>query len=303
MTLNRVADETSRVEGPLGIHTIVPALRNTKIVIGGVVLLLVLLFCVVIPTLDPARATKQHLRLRLSAPSLAVASGSMFLPFGTDALGRDLVHRIAAGGRYSLYMSIIAAAFTGLTGSALGLAAGYIGGAFERIVMSVVDIQLSLPVMLVALLLIAVMGPGVVNLMIAMIVSGWALYTRMVRARVLVIRGESYVEAAQAIGASRTRLMFCHIFPQTMNMVIVLFTQQIGFYIMLESSLSYLGLGVRVPTPSWGNIIADGRAYIAVAWWITTLPGIMLVVTVSALFLFGDGLRDLYDPRLRRLRK
>jgi len=169
--------------------------------------------------------------------------------------------------------------------------------------MSAVDIQLALPEMLIALLLIATLGQGIINLLIAMVISGWAMYARMVRGRVLSLKNESYIEAAQAIGASRTRIIACHIFPQTLNMLIVLFTQQVGFYVMLEGSLSYLGLGVRIPTPSWGNIIADGRALITVAPWITTIPGVVLTITVSALFLLGDGFRDYFDPRLRRLKK
>jgi len=223
--------------------------------------------------------------------------------FGTDALGRDLVYRIAVGGRSSLSIGILAAAFAGLVGTAIGLVAGFAGGRTERTVMSAVDIQLALPEMLIALLLIATLGQGIINLLIAMVISGWAMYARMVRGRVLSLKNESYIEAAQAIGASRTRIIACHIFPQTLNMLIVLFTQQVGFYVMLEGSLSYLGLGVRIPTPSWGNIIADGRALITVAPWITTIPGVVLTITVSALFLLGDGFRDYFDPRLRRLKK
>jgi peptide/nickel transport system permease protein len=263
-------------------------------------LLLITLFCLIVPIIDPEGVIRQNPILRLKPPSLkSYDSGQVFL-FGSDALGRDLIFRVAEGGRYSLAIGILTALLAAAVGTLTGLPAGYFGRNVERIVMAIVDLQLALPEILVALLLIAVLGPGIGNLIIAMVASGWAQYARMVRGRVLSIREEQFIEAARSIGSPPWRIMRKNILPQTFNTILVLLTQQIGFYILLESSLSYLGLGVQVPTPSWGNVISGGRLYLSVAWWITTLPGMMLTLAVSSAFLLGDGLRDLLDPRLAK---
>lgn len=262
----------------------------------------ILLFCIVLPHTQPSRLVRLNLSCRYRPPGAFCSTSGLNL-FGTDALGRDLTFRIASGGLYSISVAMITASVAAAVGSLAGLAAGFLGGKLESIIMSIVDIQLAMPAVLIALLLIALRGPGTVNLVLAMATCGWASYARLVRSRVLPVMQESYIEAAQALGASRPRIMFKHVFPQTINLLIVLFTQQIGWFIMLESSLSYLGLGLQVPSPSWGNIAAEGRQYLAVAWWISTLPGVMLTITVSSLFLLGDGLRDRLDPRLIRLKK
>ena len=284
-------------------ETVNRILKNKKVVIGSSALILVVLFCVIIPSINHDLVYQQRLVSRFIPPSIEKDRTGQFSFFGTDALGRDMLFRIAEGGRYSLGIGVSTAVLAAIAGTIAGLTAGFFGNRVERAIMAIVDMQLALPIVLVALLLIAVLEPGVVNLIIAMVASGWAEHARMVRGRVLSIREEQFVEAAHALGAPAWRIIGRHIFPQTFNMILVLFTQQIGFYIMLESSLSYLGLGVQVPDPSWGNIISGGRLYLSTAWWITTLPGIMLTITVSAFFLLGDGLRDLFDPRLVRAKQ
>jgi len=277
-------------------------LRIRKVVVGASVFLTILLFCVVVPLTNQKRVTYQYLRCRFLPPGTTCSSVGLVL-MGTDALGRDLTYRIASGGCYSIGIATITALLSALIGAVLGIVAGFFGGKVEGAIMAVADVQLALPTILVALLLVAVLGPGVRNLVLAMVATGWAQHARLTRARVLAVRGEYYVEAARAIGVPNIRILFRHILPQTYNVILVLLTQQIGWYIMVESSLSYLGLGVQVPAASWGNIAAAGRDYLSSAWWISTLPGLMLTAAVSSLFLLGDGLRDFLDPRLKHFAK
>jgi len=191
----------------------------------------------------------------------------------------------------------------GLVGVVLALVAGYFGGRFDSVIMGIVDIQLALPFVILAIGLIAVLGPGLVNLIIVLSISGWVAYCRVVRSTVLSVKEELFVVAAKAIGATDLRIIFQHILPNTVSSIIVLATVQMAQMIMMEAALSFLGLGVQPPTPSWGTIISDGRGYLGRAWWITTLPGIAITMTVLEINFIGDWLRENLDPRLKSLRK
>ena len=250
--------------------------------------------------LTPASAYDQNLRLRFLPPSWLEGGDARFL-LGTDNLGRDILSRIIVGARASFIVAISALTFGSALGSIIGLASGYFGGRLDTFIMRTADGMMAFPLVLAALLLVAVIGPGVHTVVIATSLVLWARFARLIRSEVLSVRERDFVKLARIAGASSLRIMFVHILPNVLNSVVVLLTLQLGFVIIVEATLSFLGAGVPPPTPTWGQMVAGGRTYIETAWWISVFPGLAIAAVVLAFNLLGDWLRDHLDPKLRQL--
>ena len=237
---------------------------------------------------------------KLLPPSFMAGGKSEYF-LGTDRLGRDILSRVIYGARISLSVSLIIIFITASIGTLLGIIAGYAGGRLEGFVMRVVDMALSFPGLLLAMLLAVSIGPGFWTVVFALSILGWAGYTRLIRGEAMRIRQSDFVAQARVNGASAMRIMVRHIFPNVVNSLIVIMTLQIGMMILAESALSYLGVGITAPTPSWGSLVADGRAELDRAWWISAFPGICIGLVVMSGNFLGDWIRDKLDPRLRQL--
>ena len=228
--------------------------------------------------------------------------GSTKFLLGTDHLGRDVLSRVIYGARISLIVSIVTLAVGGSIGITMGLAAGWYGGIVDEVLMRLVDIKLAIPLILIALVLVITLGQSLWIIVTVLCLFIWPRFARQVRGEVLQLKHMDYVSLAKVSGASTARILFIHIFPGTINTLIVVATLQVGIVILLESTLSFLGAGVPPPTPAWGSMVSDGRDKLAGGvWWISTFPGVAIMVTVMSLNLFGDWLRDTLDPRLRQL--
>jgi peptide/nickel transport system permease protein len=244
----------------------------------------------------PHEPNKQRLIARFTPP-FWVSGGNLTYPLGTDNVGRDIWSRIIHGSRISLVVGIAAVGLSLLIGVTLGLLSGFLGGRLEAIIMAIVDIMLAFPQLILAFAMVAVLGPGLGNIVLVLGLTGWERYARVVRAEVLALREREFVQAARAIGVSTTRILFRHILPNTFSSVIVLATLQTAQTILAEAALSFLGLGTGLTYPSWGQMIAQGRDFVNVAWWISTFPGFAILLTVLAINLMGDRIRDVLDPR------
>lgn len=232
----------------------------------------------------------------------SVQGGSTKFLLGTDHLGRDVLSRVIFGARISLLVSIVTLAVGGSIGVTMGLAAGWYGGVVDEFLMRLVDIKLAIPLILIALVLVITLGQSLWIIVTVLCLFIWPRFARQVRGEVLQLKHMDYVALAKVSGASTARILFIHIFPGTINTLIVVATLQVGIVILLESTLSFLGAGVPPPTPAWGSMVADGRDKLAGGvWWISTFPGVAIMITVMSLNLFGDWLRDTLDPRLRQL--
>jgi len=237
------------------------------------------------------KADMMDLRARLLPPFV-----SLNHIFGTDPLGRDVLARIAAGGKISLIVGLLSVTGATIVGTIAGLIAGYFRGVADMILMRIADVQLAMPFMLMALTFIAIVGPGLPILISLMIIAQWVQYARLVRGLVLSLRDREFIQSARAIGVGRTRIILVHILPNIIGPIIVLMTLNVANNILLESSLTFVGLGVDASIPSWGGMLADGRTYVQSAWWVSVFPGFAIMFTVLGLNLLGDWLRDYLDP-------
>jgi peptide/nickel transport system permease protein len=274
--------------------------RLSPLVVGSWLILLGLIATALLsPYIVPHNPVRERLIDRLLPPAWAEDGEWRYL-LGTDHLGRDLVSRIIYGSRVSLVVGFAAVAIGGALGVALGVAAGFLGGRTDEIVMAVADMQLAFPTILLAIAIIAVLGPSFINLVMVIGISGWVTYARIARGQVLSLREKEFVEAIRAQGGSQWRIVWRHILPNILPALIVVATLDLARTIILESTLSFLGLGIQPPTPSWGGMLSDGREYLLSAWWIATFPGVALMLTALSFNRLGDWIRDLTDPRLRR---
>ncbi|WP_235041056.1 ABC transporter permease [Vreelandella profundi] len=241
--------------------------------------------------LFPGGGSELNLAYRLTPPLTEAG-----FPFGTDPLGRDVLARVIIGGEISLKVGVYSALGAVVIGIIMGLISGYYGGFVDMIVMRFADVQLALPFILLAITFIAVIGGGLTNMIILLIISQWVQYARLVRGSVLSLRDREFILAAKAIGVKDIRILFQHLLPNLIGPVIVLMTLNVANNILLESSLTFLGLGVDPVIPSWGGMLAEGRTYLQTAWWVSVFPGLAILLTVLGLNLLGDWLRDALDP-------
>ncbi|HEX7103820.1 MAG TPA: ABC transporter permease [Nitrolancea sp.] len=272
-------------------------LRDSKAIAGGIILLILIAASVGAPLLTNYAPEKQDIRNKLQAPAWQAGGDSSHL-LGTDQLGRDLLTRILYGGRVSLFIALVATLGASILGIAFGVLSGYFGSFTDTIIMRLVDVQMAFPSILLALAVMVMLGTGIRNLVIVLAITSWVFFSRVVRADVLTIRHRDYVEAGRAIGATHWRLIWYYIAPNLVGTITVVATLTVARTIISEASLSFLGLGIQPPTPSWGGMLADGRGYLSVAWWIGTFPGVALMATVIAVNLLGDALRDVLDPQI-----
>ncbi len=273
--------------------------RSPTAVLGLAILLGMLLLGLLAPLVAPKSPTRQDIISALVPPAWT-AKGTWDHPLGTDHLGRDVWSRVAYGARISILVAFSATVVSAAIGVLLGVIAGYFGGVVEHVILRVADLQLAFPMILLALALVAILGPSLGNLILVMGVTGWMMYTRVVRAIVLSLREREFVLAARAIGATDWLILFRHIIPNVMNASLVMLSLELARMILMESSLSFLGLGVPPPTPTWGRMLSESRTYMTSAYWMITFPGIAISLTVLGMNLFGDGMRDALDPKMSR---
>jgi len=269
------------------------------VVLSWLIVLALLVAAVCSPQVAPHNPVRERLIDRLLPPAWGKDGEWRYL-LGTDHLGRDVVSRIIYGSRVSLVVGFAAVAVGGSLGIVLGVMAGYVGGRLDESIMALADIQLAFPTILLAITVIAVLGPSFINLVLIIGLSGWVTYARIARGQVLSLREKEFVEASRAQGSDPLRTVCRHILPNMLSPLIVVATLDLARTIILESTLSFLGLGIQPPTPSWGGMLSDGREYLLTAWWIATFPGLALMLTALSFNRLGDWARDLTDPRLRR---
>ncbi len=270
------------------------------VVLSWLILLALLVAAVLSPQVAPHNPVRERLLDRLLPPAWTPDGEWRYL-LGTDHLGRDVVSRIIYGSRVSLVVGCAAVVVGGALGIVLGVMAGYVGGRCDDVIMALADMQLAFPTILLAITIIAVLGPSFTNLVLIIGLSGWVTYARIARSQVLSLRETEFVEASRAQGGGPLRIAWRHILPNISAPLIVVATLDLARTIILESTLSFLGLGIQPPTPSWGGMLSDGREYLLTAWWIATFPGLALMLTALSCNRLGDWVRDLSDPRLRRM--
>jgi ABC-type dipeptide/oligopeptide/nickel transport system permease subunit len=272
--------------------------RNRLAVAGGAIVLMFSLLAILAPWIaphDPERGDLVH-RLR---PPRWLSGGSGYL-LGTDNLGRDVLSRIIYGTRISLSLGLVVITVCTVVGVALGLISGYAGGVVDAAIQRTVDVLLAFPYLVLAIALMGLFGPGFANMVVALACKEWVTSCRIVRSEVLALKEAAFVESARVIGASPCRILLVHMLPNVIPGAIVVATLRVGWVVLMEASLSFLGLGIQPPKPSWGAIIADGRDYLFRGWWISTFPGVAILLFVLGMNLLGEGLRDALDPKLAR---
>src|SRR5438046_1101183 len=270
--------------------------RNPAALAGALILLAVIgaaVFAPYVASQDPARQSL----IRRFTPPLWAHGGSLAYPLGTDQVGRDILSRIIYRARVSLAVRISAVLVRLTVGVTLGLLSGCLRGRVDTVIMTVVDVTLSFPQLLLALAFVAALGPSLLTIIVVLGLTGWERYVRVVRSEVLALREKEFIEAARAIGVGRPRIIFRHVLPNTMSSIVVLSTLQVAQTILAEAALSFLGVGSGRAYPTWGQMISLGRDFVTVAWWLPTLPGLAILLTVLAINLVGDRLRDALDPR------
>jgi peptide/nickel transport system permease protein len=264
-------------------------------IVGLAIILVLVLMAIFAPFVAPYDPTMGSLADRLTPPFWQEGGSSDHL-LGTDLLGRDTLSRLIYGARTSLTVAIIAIFVAGSIGSSLGIAAGYLGGWVNTIIMRLVDLAFSFPSILLAMVLAVVFEPSFSNIILVISLVLWAEYARMARGETLKVKEMDFVALAQVAGVSRAKIMLRHILPNVASSLIVLATLQVGIVIIMESSLSFLGVGIPPPTPDWGSMVAEGRSYIVSAWWLSLVPGVAIVITVLSFNLLGDTLTELLNP-------
>jgi len=272
--------------------------RNPAAIAGAFILLVVIGAAVFAPYVAPHDPARQSLIRRFTPPVWAQGGNTAYL-LGTDQVGRDILSRIIYGARISLIVGVAAVLVSLTVGVTLGLLSGFLRGRADTVIMTVVDVTLSFPQLLLALAFVAALGPSLVSIIVVLGLTGWERYARVVRAEVLTLREKDFVEAARALGAGPTRLLLRHLLPNTFSSIIVMSTLQVAQAILAEAALSFLGVGTGSAYPTWGQMISLGRDFVSVAWWLPTFPGLAILLTVLAINLVGDRLRDALDPRVR----
>lgn len=277
------------------IRSIIYQITSKPLMMTGMVLIAVIIvlsiFAPVIAPYDP---------IKLDAINELKPPSSMNL-FGTDTLGRDIFSRVVYGSRISIQIGIVVVSLAMFVGTIIGIFSGYIGGLIDEIIMRITDIFLSIPYLILAMAIAAALGPSLINTMIALSVVWWPSYARLVRGQALLVRENTFIEAARGLGASQLRIIFRHLLPNCIAPVIVQASLDFGNAIMYAAALSFIGLGAQPPTPEWGAMISEGRNFLRYAWWFPTFPGIAIFITVLGSNLLGDGLRDILDPRLKEI--
>jgi peptide/nickel transport system permease protein len=266
--------------------------RSPNLVAGTIILFLVVLSALLAPQISPYDPVDQDFASQLRSPSASHL-------FGTDEFGRDIFSRVVFGARIALNVGAVADAIATTLGVLLGVLAGYFGGRLDAVLTRLIDVMLAFPYLLLAMIVVAILGPGLTNAMVAIAIVYTPQFARVVRGVVLSVKEQEFVESARAMGMGMLRILFRSILPNIVSPIIVMATLTVGFMIVETAGLSFLGLGASPPTPEWGSMLATGRQYMLTAPWITTFPGLAILVTVVAFNLVGDGLRDLLDPRLR----
>jgi ABC-type dipeptide/oligopeptide/nickel transport system permease subunit len=272
--------------------------RNRMALIGGIVVILWILVALFATPLAPHDPLKGNLLKRL-APPVWMKGGEVRHLLGTDHMGRDIFSRIIHGSRISILIGVVVVFITTTIGIILGLMAAFYGGKLDALISRIVDVLLAFPYLVFAIGMMAVMGPGLFNLMLALIYKEWVTVCRVVRGEALAIKKIEYIDAARAVGIKNARIMFGEILPNVMSPVIVVSTLRVATIIIMEASLSFLGLGIQPPTPAWGSMVNEGRSFVFGFWWISTFPGLAILTLVMGINLMGEGLRDTLDPRLK----
>ncbi|MGH7403284.1 MAG: ABC transporter permease [Candidatus Rokuibacteriota bacterium] len=290
----------ARVGGkPSSLGAVLHRVRRVKWgLAAGAVMLVIIASAVLAPWIAPHDPIAVNIRHRLAPPAW-LAGGAPEHLLGTDQIGRDLLSRVIYGGRISLVVGVVAVLLSSIIGVLLGLAAGYFGGRIDWTIMTLINVMLTFPFVLLALSVIAVLGPSLANMIWVLGVAGWPIYARVVRAETLAIREKDFVVAGRALGMSHLRLMFHQILPNLISPIVVIATLQVAQVIVVESFLSFLGLGIQPPTPAWGNMLGEGRVYMLTSWWIAAFPGLAIFITTLSINLMGNALRDWLDPHMK----
>ena len=276
-------------------------LIENKSAVFGLIMVLGVIFCAVLaPVVSPHDPILQDVEKRLIPPVGQEGADPNYL-LGTDHLGRDIVSRLIYGARISIVVSVSAVALSAVLGTLIGLFSGFYGGKVDNIFMRIADVQLAFPFILLAIAIIAVLGPDLQNIIITMAITGWVIYARVVRAEVLSLREKEFITSVKALGGSNGRIIFRHLFPNVVPPIIVIVTLEMARMIIMEAALSFLGLGIQPPTPTWGGMLAVGRVYLVTSWWLATFPGLVIMLVVLGINLLGNWLRDMLDPRLTQL--
>lgn len=271
---------------------------TVRIVVPLIVIGLCVLGAIFVPILYDFDPLRVDLPARLLPPGSRLPDGSLAI-LGTDQVGQDLFAQIMEGLRVSLVVGAMTLIFAGITGVVFGLLAGHFGGKLDTVLMRIADVQLAFPAILLAILIASVLGPGIWNVIIVLSIANWVIIARVTRGQVLTLKNREYVEAARTLGAGHVHLIFRTLLPGALAPILVILTVEFGHVILAEAALSFLGVGVPLGVPSLGSTIANGTAHLTTAWWISTFPGVVLLILVLATGILGDAIRDRYDPRLR----
>jgi len=274
-------------------------LRRPPALFGLFCVIVVVTWAVVPGLFAPLSPLDQSLDRYLKPPGYVDAQGQTYW-LGTDQQGRDILSRVIWGSRISLFVGIATVLVSGLVGVTLGLVAGYFGGKLDAVISRIVDTALAIPFILLAMALIAILGPSLQNIILAIALRTWIIYARVVRGEVLTLKEREFVVGAKATGCTTLRILAVYLLPNVFSSTIVVATLYLGRMIIIEASLSFLGVGVPPPTPTWGGMLSDGRAFLETAWWIAFFPGVVLMLTVLGVNLLGDWLRDVLDPQMKR---